>query len=129
MQMRLIAKSWKTRRHSDGPLYANENFPLPVVQVLRDLGHDVLTSQDAGNAGRGVPDIDVLNFAISDSRAVLTINRRHFIKLHDQQAEHWGIVVCSYDSDFAALAKRIDTALISAADAKGALVPVNRPPH
>ena len=25
-------------------LYANENFPLPVVFALRELGHDVLTS-------------------------------------------------------------------------------------
>ena len=27
-------------------LYANENFPLPVVNELRRLGHDVLTTQD-----------------------------------------------------------------------------------
>ena len=26
-------------------LYANENFPLPVVNELRRLGHDVLTTQ------------------------------------------------------------------------------------
>jgi hypothetical protein len=31
-------------------LYANENFPLPVVEALRRLGHDVLTSREAGNA-------------------------------------------------------------------------------
>ena len=29
-------------------LYANENFPLPVVEELRHLGHDVLTMQEAG---------------------------------------------------------------------------------
>ena len=23
-------------------LYSNENFPLPVVEILRSLGHDVL---------------------------------------------------------------------------------------
>jgi hypothetical protein len=38
------------------PLYANENFPLLVVEELRRLGHDVITSQDAGNAGQAVPD-------------------------------------------------------------------------
>lgn len=27
-------------------LYANENFPLPVVEALRRLGHDVLTIQE-----------------------------------------------------------------------------------
>jgi Domain of unknown function (DUF5615) len=29
-------------------LYADENFPLPVVQELRRLGHDVLTAQEDG---------------------------------------------------------------------------------
>ncbi len=28
-------------------LYANENFPLKVVQALRTLGHDFLTSQES----------------------------------------------------------------------------------
>ena len=32
-------------------LYANENFPYQVVIALRALGHDVLTVQEAGNAG------------------------------------------------------------------------------
>lgn len=40
--------------------YANENFPMPVVERLRELGHDVLTARDAGNAGQGIPDEDVL---------------------------------------------------------------------
>jgi hypothetical protein len=29
-------------------LYADENFPQPAVERLRELGHDVLTVQDAG---------------------------------------------------------------------------------
>ena len=32
-------------------LYANENFPLPVVEELRRLGHEVLTTYEAGDAG------------------------------------------------------------------------------
>ena len=51
-------------------LYADEHFPRQVVQKLRSLGHDILTVQEAGNAG--LPDEDVLAFAISDNRAVLT---------------------------------------------------------
>lgn len=31
-------------------LYANENFPRQVAIILRELGHDVLTVQEAGNA-------------------------------------------------------------------------------
>jgi hypothetical protein len=29
-------------------LYSNENFPLPAVEALRQLGHDVLTTRDVG---------------------------------------------------------------------------------
>ena len=36
-------------------LYANENFPLPVVIALRELGHDVLTTRDAGKANDAIP--------------------------------------------------------------------------
>ena len=36
-------------------LYANENFPQPVVEALRRLGHDVLTTHDAGRSGRRCP--------------------------------------------------------------------------
>jgi hypothetical protein len=44
-------------------LYANENFPLPVVMELRRLGHDVLTVRDSGKANRAVPDSEILEFA------------------------------------------------------------------
>ena len=35
--------------------YSNENIALQVVMELRRLGHDVLTSKDAGNANSAVP--------------------------------------------------------------------------
>ena len=100
-------------------LYANENFALPVVEALRVLGHDVLTGQEAGNAGRSVPDVDVLRFAMADLRITLTFNRRHFIKLHSQLPDHPGIVVCSYDPDFAGLASRIDAELAKVSVVRG----------
>jgi len=59
-------------------LYSNENFPLKVVKRLRELGHDVLTSQEAKQANQSVPDEDVLAFATKQNRILLTINRRHF---------------------------------------------------
>jgi len=43
-------------------LYADENFPLPVVEALRLRGHDVLTAFEAGKPGR-CPDPLVLAFA------------------------------------------------------------------
>ncbi len=30
--------------------YADEQFPFPVLELLRALGHDVLTVQEAENA-------------------------------------------------------------------------------
>src|SRR5437588_12771143 len=91
--------------------YANENFPLPVVEALRDAGHDVLTVAETGKAEQAWPDEDVLEFATHDDRALLTLNRKHFIRLHNQQAQHSGILVCTFDSDFLSQAQRIDEAI------------------
>jgi predicted nucleic acid-binding protein len=92
-------------------LYTNENFPLQVVEELRRLEHDVLTTQEADNAGKALPDAEVLAFAIQEGRTLVTLNRRHFIRLHRDQPNHHGIVVCTYDADFASQAKRIHEAL------------------
>lgn len=43
-----------------GRFYADENFPLPVVEELRRLGHDVLTMYEDGKANQSVLDEDVL---------------------------------------------------------------------
>lgn len=80
--------------------YTDENFPLAVVELLRASGHDVLTAREAGNANLKIPEEDVLAFAISNNRTILTRNRRHFIRLHIQQPEHAGIVVCTEDQNF-----------------------------
>ena len=34
-------------------LYADEDFSYPVVQRLRQLGHDIVTAQEAGQANQG----------------------------------------------------------------------------
>jgi hypothetical protein len=41
-------------------LYSNENFPLPVVEKLRVLRHDVLTIQETGKAEQALPEKEVL---------------------------------------------------------------------
>jgi hypothetical protein len=71
-------------------LYANENFPLPVVAELRRLGHDVLTVRETGRANRAVPDREILEFARAERRAVLTLNRKHFITRHALRPDHAG---------------------------------------
>lgn len=108
-------------------LYADEDFDHPVVHELRQLGHDVLTVQEAGRANQGIPDVDVLSDATALGRAALTFNRRDFIRLHLRSAAHAGIVVCSRDPDVSALARRIDRAISTILDPSGQLIRVNRP--
>jgi len=55
-------------------LYADEQFPRIVVELLRQLGHDILTVQEAGKDNKGIPDEEVLEFAIAGNRAVLAEN-------------------------------------------------------
>ena len=107
-------------------LYANENFPFPVVEELRRLGHDVLTVGTAGLANQAVPDEQILAFAVHEGRAVLTLNRKHFIRLHTERPDHAGIVVCTFDPDFDGQAQRIHAAALSGPPLNGRLVRVNR---
>lgn len=107
--------------------YADENFPLPVVEFLRDLGHDVLTVREAGKANLGISDELVLALAMEMDRVVLTGNRRDYMKLHRLQPNHAGIVVCTEDSNFDRLAGRIDRAISAEDSLNGKLIRVNRP--
>lgn len=108
-------------------LYANENFPLPVVLALRLLRHDVLTIQESGRADQAIPDEAVLTFAVSQERAVLTLNRRHFVRLHSAHPIHAGIIVCTFDPDFAGQAGRINAEIERHESLAGQLIRVNRP--
>jgi hypothetical protein len=108
-------------------LYANENFPQPVVAELRRLGHDVLTVAETGRASQAWPDSEVLKFACAEGRAVLTLNRRHFIRLHADQSGHCGIIVCTFDPGYAGQASRIDDAIRSHAALTNQLIRINRP--
>jgi uncharacterized protein with PIN domain len=108
-------------------LYTNENFPLPVVEQLRLLGHDTLTLQETGGAGRAVPDDVVLAFAASEDRILVTLNRKHFVRLHGEKPDHAGIVVCTFDPDFVRQGRRIHEALGDRGQLAGQLVRVNRP--
>jgi hypothetical protein len=108
-------------------LYADENFPYPVVIELRRLGHDVLTMQESGKAGQATLDEVVLTSATEDNRAVLTHNRKHFIHLHSSHPLHGGIIVCTIDLDFESVAGRIHVAIESQGNLAGQLIRVNRP--
>jgi len=108
-------------------LYADEQYPLPVVEFLRKFGHDVLTTQEAGKAGQKIPDEEVLTFAIADERAVLTLNRRDFVLLHTLQPNHYGIIVCSEDKNWERQAKLINDAISAQETLTDQLIRVKRP--
>lgn len=61
--MRLIVRSQRTTLEMTD-FYSDENFPIDAVRVLRQFGHDVLTSYEAGQANQGIPDDDVLAYAV-----------------------------------------------------------------
>ncbi|HBE20652.1 MAG TPA: hypothetical protein DEG17_07300 [Cyanobacteria bacterium UBA11149] len=108
-------------------LYADENFPLPIIEILRIAGHDILTSREAGNSGLGIPDEEVLAFAIKDERAVLTRNWDDFRQLHRRQPHHFGIIICKEDLNIERQAIRIDEAIVSEDTLRGKLIRVIRP--
>jgi predicted nuclease of predicted toxin-antitoxin system len=108
-------------------LYADEQYPMPVVEFLRPFGHNVLTVQEAGKAGLGIPDEDVLAFAVSNERAVLTLDRGDFIRLHRLQPNHAGIIICTQDNNWERQATRINDAIAAEETLTGKLIRVNRP--
>ncbi len=86
------------------------------MEALRDFDHDVLTIQEANNAGQGISDEEVLAFAIQQNWVVVTINRRDFMQLHKSQPEYTGIIACTQDADTHGQAKRIHQAIMQVED-------------
>ena len=108
-------------------LLADENFSLRVVRELRKLGHDVLTSREAGLANRGTGDPDVFQAAVLAGRTILTNDRRDYVRLHLRQPRHAGIVICTYDPDAERLALPIHSAISAYETLAGLLIRVTRP--
>ena len=106
--------------------YADELFPKVVVQLLRPMIHNILTLQAAGKDNPKNPDAEVLAFAVSENRAVLTLNRRYFIRLHSLESDHAGIIVCKADQDLARMATNINEAISSLATLTNQLIRVYR---
>ena len=85
--------------------YSNENLAIDLVEAIRGLGYDVLTSYEAQKANQGIPDDEVLRDATLDNRCVLTFNRGDFLALHRSGIGHCGIVACREERDYLAQAQ------------------------
>lgn len=107
-------------------LYADENFRQPLINELRKLGYDILTSREAKQDNQGISDQDVLSFATNQNRAVITYNRKDFRQLHRKGLPHYGIILCQenrYDAEYAQL---IDNHLIGVEDFNNQLISIKK---
>lgn len=107
--------------------YADENFALAVVVELRRLGHDVLTAFEDDRANQKISDEKVLERASELGRAVLTINRKDFKRLHDANNNHAGIFICTFDADFGGQANRINDICQDMPEVSANLIRIYRP--
>ena len=107
-------------------IYADENFPLRAIIELRRLGHDVLTAFGDDRANQAISDADVLARAAELDRAVLTLNRRDFKRLHERNPHHAGIIICTEDADRSGQARRISEEIVGRENLKNQLLRVYR---
>jgi len=83
----------------------------PLVKMLREALHDVLTVNEAGLQGK--IDSLVLDYARQDNRVLLTHNCDDFEELHEANSTHLGILAVyknddpSKDMSFRAIVKAI----------------------
>ncbi len=107
-------------------LYADEQFLLAVVKLLREMNYDIIRVQDVGKAGLKIPDLEVLQFATTENRAILTLNRTDFIKLHYNYPNHAGIIICRDDRNWQRMANKIHQEISSFNSLTGKLIRINR---
>jgi extradiol dioxygenase family protein len=107
-------------------LYADENFPLRVIEELRRLGQDVLTVFEDGRATQSIIDFDILARATERQGNRYSQSCR-FQKVHIRMPGHAGIIICTKDPDRIGQAQRIAEAIAEAGDLRAKLIRVYRP--
>ena len=71
----------------------------------------MLTAFEDGRANQSIRDQLILARATELGRAILTMNRLDFKRLHFQMPEHAGIIICTEDPDRVGQAQRIAEAI------------------
>ena len=76
-------------------LLLDEDVRRMLGVILRQRGYDAIHVLDADRAGKS--DADQLAYAVSQQRAILTHNIRHFRllnqKYHEEGSQHFGILL------------------------------------
>lgn len=98
-----------------------------MVKMLRDFGHTVITSYDAGQANQSIPDDEVLNYATQNNLILITFNRDDFIELHQSGFKHKGIVICKTDRDYQGQVEKLHEYLQTQSSLENRLVRVKKP--
>lgn len=86
----------------------------------------MLTVLEDGKANQSVTDEAILTRATELGRAILTLNRRDFKRLHLQVADHAGIIICTEDADRLGQAQRIIDSIANTEKLQGQLIRVYR---
>jgi len=88
----------------------------------------VLTVLEDDRANQSITDKELLTRATEINRAVLTLNRLDFKRLHLQMPDHAGIIICTEDPDRVGQAQRIAASIAAAGELRGELIRVYRLP-
>ena len=76
-------------------LLLDENVHEPLAEALRREGFDVITAKEAGR--KGASDVELLEFAVDQGRALVSFNLKHFealaVQWFQQRKDHCGIIV------------------------------------
>jgi hypothetical protein len=100
--------------------YADQNFSQAAITALRERGHEITLASPINAEGRLAADDDVVKQA-SDAGCIL-------LTMHPITTDlvHAGIIVCTFDPNFAQLAERIHAAVGEHADFGNQVVRIGR---
>lgn len=90
---------------------ADTNVPVKIIHSLRGLGYNTVTMQNVENTSQPenpMDDDQVLDYATQHKRTVVTLNKKHFKKLREDNVTHYGIIICRTDDEEHKRAKEID---------------------
>ncbi len=77
-------------------LLLDEMYTAAVAEQLRERGHDVIAVAERADL-RGTPDEDLLDWACTEDRALVTDNQRDFIPIHRRRiasgGDHRGLIL------------------------------------
>lgn len=108
-------------------LFADENITPTIVQGLRDRGVDIMTTTEAGIDNQKTSDPEILRYAGTLGRAVITFNRKDFKQLHEEGEPHAGILLLKQNTPIPLLIEKIADLALSSSDLGGALHRIVQP--